>query len=538
MKKYWPYIFYLILTLGIMLPLYRSGFVFLLDMVFVPKMDLSDFQIMGMPSHLPLLILVKLFSAIFSVQVTQKLILTLLWFLPPVFMFRLTKTYLPLIWAFVSGLIYMLNPWTYERFLSGQWYVLLGYAFFPLFIKLSINLLEIKTKKSFMQWLSLLVIYPMISIHWFYIAVWIFILTYLFYIFYQKRKIFTFRSLIKAGLVVVVVFSIINSYWLINFFHSGNTYREISFNDFQAYPTAIDAKWGVYFNVLSLYGFWNHDYKLTKDVFMFWWIPTILYLIFTVIGTVEAIKKRNIFLVLMAILFIPLLVVSVGITGNSGKIIEFLFHYLPGFKGFRETAKLISLLGFTYALLVPLAGKKIAEFTRTSLQNNFASKAIIVIFIAVPLFSVYTIFWGFFGRIKPADYPGSWYQADRMLVQNQKVNKVLFLPWYAYLRLPFANKVLVANPAKYFFESPVISGANIENLKLPAYGQTEIDNRIKALVSGETSIDDEVNYLKQQGITHIILVDEEDRFKYTFLDRTDQLKKIFEQPDLIIYEIN
>ncbi len=569
MKKFFPYTIYALITAAIMWPLYHRGFVFLLDMIFPPVLQLKDYFEEGIPSQLPLLLILKTLNLLMPMDVVQKILLSALLFLPAMLMYTLAKNQLgteekgerteedlspqsssltpessvlsPRLWAFFAGLIYMLNPWTYERFLSGHWYVYLGYAVFPFFILLTQRMFENKTRKSFIAWLILAALYPIINFHWAYMAAGFFAVYFLIHFFVGKQSLPKFKQLALAVVVAAVTIVVVNSYWAFEFSKPQRDFNQISTNDLSAYATLSDPVHGAFVNVISLYGFWNQDYALPKDSFNFWLLISGMLLVLSVIGAVAAWRQKRWLLVTAAVVFIPALVLAVGAASPLSKpIVEFLFDYLPGFKGLRETQKIAGLLAFGYAVLAPLGAKTLTSFVVSVFDKAWSKAVFATLFICfslLPPMSVYSAFWGFGGQVKTSQYPQSWFAAEDYLVSQDNVENVLFLPWYGYMRFPFTNYKLTANPSERFFDVSVIAGKNIENYNLPEYGESEIDQIIDGTVVTQLLTQGAVDYLKSLNVTHIVLVDELDRDKYSFLNESEYLEKSLEFPDLIVYTI-
>lgn len=540
MKKYFSYLTFIAIALAIMLPLYQSGFVFLLDMIFTPHLNLSDCLENGIDAGFPITVLIKFLSFIIPLEIIQKIILSLVLFLPGLFMYKLSKLFLPEKWAILSGIFYLLNPYVYERFLAGHWFVLLGYAFFPLLVKLFLEFLEKRNNKSFIKFALLFSVFPLISLHWVYIAFWFLLLLGIIYFFYiTKNKISSCFSFLKFLAIQIILFLIINSFWLFNFFNPSGAYNKFSLNDFAAFTTKTDPNFGVLFNVLSLYGFWGSDFFLPKDFSPHWWILSLIVLFFSVYGAYKLFftNKKNKFparnstsrlLVLtLSIIFIPTVLLSIGYGSEITKpIINFLSTFLPGFNGLRETEKLVGLLAFSYAILVPIGGLAFAK----------KQKYVFVLLVIVPFISVWTIFCGFNGQLQSNDYPRSWYQANEILKQDEN-NKLLFLPWHGYPNVPFANNAIISNPASRFFQVEVIAGKNIDSVYLLECDQGIWDKKILAILHGFETLDENIEFLQSENVTHIMLAKFPNWERYGFLEESNKLQKIFETDDLVLYKI-
>ena len=539
MKKYLPHIAFAGITLAIMLPLYQSGFVFLLDMVFTPHLDPGNYLKDGaLSASLPITILIELFSFVLPLDIIQKIILSAVLFLPGFLMYKLAKLFLPMKWAALSGIFYMLNPYVYERFLAGHWYVLLGYAFFPLLVKFFLEFLERLNNKNFLKFALLFSVYPILSLHWAYISFWFLILLGAVHLIINKKKLSKnfLKKLAKYFALVIPCFLIINSFWLFNFFSPSGSYYKFSLNDFAAFTTKADPNFGVFFNVLSLYGFWGSDFFLPKDFSPYWWILTLAVLFFSVYGIYKlgfankltaGNKIATTLILTLTIAFIPVVLLSVGYGSEITKpLINFLSELLPGFKGLRETEKLVGLLAFSYAVLIPAGGLAYAK------KQKYAFP----LFLLIPFLAAWTIFWGFSGQLQTSDYPQSWYQANKILKEDQN-NKLLFLPWHGYPNVPFANNAIISNPAPKFFQIEVIAGKSIDNVYLLECDQGIWDKKILAMLHGFETLDENIEFLQLQNITHLILAKFPNWERYGFLEESDKLQKIFETDDLVLYKM-
>ncbi len=540
-KKILPYLIFIALTLAVMLPLYKPGFIFLLDMTFTPHLDLSDYIQDGrIPSHFPIIMLIKLTGFILPMDIIQKIILSLLLLLPAIFMYQLSKKWLGNAWATFAGVLYMLNPWVYERFLAGHWLVLLGYAFLPLLLKLFQDLIVTKNKKSFIKFGILFALYPIFSIHFAYISIFLLVTQSIIYYWHNKKTITT-RELvnaIQAGIILLIVTIIVNSFWLLYFFKTGTTYAAITAQDFAGFQTVSSGSWGVFDNVMALYGFWNNDYVLPKEIFPYWKFITTAILLLSGIGAYRAWRAKNTLGLTVTLLFVPMLIISAGVAHNFSKpIIEFLYAYFPGFKGLRETAKLTSLVALSYALLAPLGGKWIADTLApfVAIPTRITKLTILIICLLLPITSTVTMFNGFDNQLQPTYYPASWIQANQQL-NTDNATKVLVLPWWGYVRLPFAQNNLVSNPAKRFFDTPVLAGNNFDNQYLKQ-APTDLDTIIVELVDGKVNIDDTIPYFKSQDISHIVLLQEADTAHYQFLNQSKNLKRVLVTSDLVLFTL-
>jgi hypothetical protein len=533
MKKYSPYIpyaLYLFIAVLIMLPVLRGGYLFFLDMVWGPQIQLSDLLNNGVQAHFPIMLVLKLISLAVGSALTQKLLLIFVLFSIGSGMYVFARRYMTYSWAFVAGLLYLANPFVYERFLAGQWLVLSGYAFFPIVMDSFYSFLHSGSRKKLYKFILLFSIYPIISLHWTYISFFVLFLTLIVHL-HRRRRLKKLPSKETWKLVgsAALFFLIINSFWLFGFWGHGTTMQAIGLNDFRAYATESDARFGPFFNVVSLYGFWNNAYFLPKDFFAYWWLVSIAIFILFLAGLNRLLDQNKKIGWVIGIIFIPAVLLSMGYVSKITEIIVNIFYYiLPGFKGLRETAKLVGLLAFMYALTVPIGASFIFKRWQRSAQ--------VFVITLILLFS-FGMFHGFNGQFKAYDYPFGWQEVNKMMLENKDSQAMIF-PWHGYTRLKFANNTLVANPARAFFSVPVVTGNNLDNVFFLGQDNDIFSQLVLKWKQGE-NIADSLDLLHEKNITHFVLLKEGDYEQYSFIDGSSNwlLEKKYEDADIALFEV-
>ena len=436
----------------------------------------------------------------------------------------------------------MLNPWVYERFLAGHWMVMLGYAFFPLAVALFLEFLKRPSRRQIIKLGLLLAVYPILSMHWAYITYLFLCFCGLVYLWREKQwKILLKPVFIKRLSFMILAIVIVNSFWLFNFWGETGVFTKITQNDFEAFETVGDSHFGVYFNVLSLYGFWGAAYFLPKDLFGAWWVLTIFFIGFSVLGALNLIKKKNLLGYVLAISFAPILVLAVGYASEFSKFfVNILYYIMPGFKGLREAEKLVGLLAFNYALLTPIGMKYFFELCGYRLKEKFLSfpRLIAVSTISLMIFLLTMgIFNSFNNQLQTYSYPKSWETVENILSNNHETKTVLALPWHGYPRLNFAGDKRVANPARSFFSFDIVAGKNLESAFLQETEQKEWDNLIINIINKDKLFDDYKEFLAQNSISHVLVLKIQDWEDYNFLNNVKILKQIFNDEHAIIYKI-
>lgn len=538
MKKYLPYLLFLIAVLMVVFPWFSEGRILLLDMVFPPDMGIPQIVNGQIPSGYPLRAILYAKALILGGALTEKLLLLFILLLPCVSMYRFMKARVGLLFATVGALIYGFNPWVYERFLAGQWYVLLGYGVFPFFMYFLEKAFSNPSRKNIFYFALMLSLYPILSQHfaWIALAITLFY-TLIFLLQYRKRiSRFMLGRFVKGAALTVALLLLVNSFWLVSFFNTSTTFSNIGSEDFKAFATLPDDTLGLYPNVLSLYGFWDITVPLPKDSFPLWYGVTIFYILISIVGALILLRTKKTLPLFLVTVIIPVIIIGAGYSSEFSRSVISILAHIPGFKGLRDTEKVLGLLAFFYAFFVPWGLAKLSEVFSASgfPKSRYLLSGITSIFIGL---SVSTMFFGFSGFIKPSVYPASWQEA-RTILSEDGGNRVLLLPWQKYLPISFAEGRRILNPSFSYFLPQGIGSTYAENAYLYHEGEDPYFLPVTYLVHAIEDRDTIIGDLKEDGITHILLIKEGNYEDYDFLGSLRSLSEVLEGEDIILYQIN
>ncbi len=278
----------------------------------------------------------------------QKLLLFSTFFLSGYFMHILSGKLISNKIGFYAGFLYMINPFTYIRILTGQWYI--SYATIPLLLYIFINLLENKKNIEKIKFIFVLSIIS-INIHMLIIAlITIFIILLFWFSKYRDIRIS------KVILLSIIPFILLNSYWIIPILSAKNTIaNNITDKDLEAY-----APKGTLFDIAAMYGFWREGYIYAKDFIPGWQILYLIILLLAIIGFLAYYKDEKIGYIVKAIGVIGIVgfILASGIKGPFGDQIYWLFDNTI-LKGFRDSHKFVSMMVLAYAMLGGLGVNKI-----------------------------------------------------------------------------------------------------------------------------------------------------------------------------------
>jgi len=534
----------------VLLPLLRPGFVLTLDMVFAPKIEIPAY------ASGPLYIFwgfLHVLNGIIPSATIQKLILFGILFLSGFGMHRFLQKIGPRSLAdtwqwgcYFGGLMYMINPFTYSRFMAGQFAVLLGYALVPFFAVALIRFCskpERKTAGWLVGWISLIAI---ISLH----ALGLLAVITLFVVTLTAAKVYKIRAWRKAFLkwsaIAILATLVVNSYWLIPSALGRGTTAEIvgSFTQADQQAFATDpGHLGLFGNVLAMQGFWGESknlFMVPADSYSWWLVPIVLLWCVIAFGIVTSFRSRRNVTTMMLLIVLSGVVLGIGTAGTFvAPFNEFLVQHVPFFAGYREPQKFVGLIVFGYSYFGAVAVARLAAWLEDhDIQQHVVS--VMTVLMIIPLLGSSLMIWGFHGQLRSADYPVQWYAVRDMLDATCTGDcKILFLPWHLYMRYDFAGRI-VASPAQKFFGNRIVSSNDPEMDGATAYRTSSDQKDIGDTVLPAAMKGDDKNFiteLKQRHIKFVILVKENDYKKYDFLNDQKGLKVVQDIPTIKFYEV-
>jgi hypothetical protein len=521
---------YILLTAAIMLPLLLPGYILSLDLVFTPHLRApatlsNDWLWQNFLHYLNTLI---------SSQCIEKTILVSIPLLAGIGMHRLITYLKPAparnlswYWAtYVAGLFYAANPFTYSRFMAGQYAVLLGYALLPFFVRLLLRFLDKPSRGSMLRTVLVVLLISIISIHTLGEIAVVSIFLVALALWARRSEAGQKRQYLMLGLTGIGIFVLASSYWIIPLLlGQGSTAEKIQqfgANDVLSFATAGTSKIVQLSNVLKLQGFWadeHHLYLMPQDQLIGWGTLRLILWILVGWGAVTAWRsKRGLTAALLAICAVAT-VAAIG----------FPQSLLTSF-GYREPQKFVGLLAFGFAIFLAFGSARllyIAKQHSEAVYTLTASGLILVVIVFTP-----TMYWGFGGQIKPHEYPPDWYRANDWLNKNASNSQSLFLPWHQYMSFRFTNRI-IGSPATRFFDKSVVVSNDPE---LGQLGQPRNDQRKLTLANIISKPDETISkQLAAQHIKYVLLAKDDDYKKYRYLNNRPGLTMVWDSPTISIY---
>lgn len=359
--------------------------------------------------------------------------------------------------SLVASGIGVLNPYTYEHMVDGQWGVaaaaamlILWYAAWELFSSTgrrraavalgSCSVLMMALSENFLGMLVILAALCVLSA----VA--------------TGAPRITPRQ-ISIGLACTFLPLL---YGVIPFFlrHGGGSYatvRSFGIGDFLLFRATPRSGWLVP-HLLGMYGYWGeatHRFPVGTNVSHGWIPATVILTGLTCLGAVVTARRRNL---LVAGLFGTVVAGSTA-TAAGLAAAEALRARFPIIGVYRDPTKWTAL--WVIAVIV-LTGEAIGWLLqRPHGPYREAGVIAIALAIAATLFpSGYTALRATPVILQPVSYPASWYSAAQYLSHHSTSGPMAILPWDLYVPLSFTHGRTVANPVGSFFSGPLVLPSN------------------------------------------------------------------------------
>ena len=501
------------LSLAIALPLLRPGTLLLLDYADYPAGEHSSLGAYawgfapGLTSRAPIN---ALLLSLFRVLPWGPVKLLPLLLVPPLAAFGFSRLFArePLA-AIAATLLFVVNPFVYERMLAGQIYLVLGYALLPLFLSLLLSKSEDVAAPIVAGLLFALLMG--LSPHFVFLGGLLLIVAVGISLGRGERR----RALRRAG-VTLLVTVLASLYWLIPIATQASDLGRVTGTDLETFRTVPDPAFGLAANVAGLYGFWRAGPPLPKESLPAWPLLLAVILIVVGIGARDAGsdghgKVAKILIVVGVSAFI----LALGAQGPTASFFRFLFEHVPGFRIMREPQKFDVLLALGYAGLFGLGAHALVK---ASTQRT-ARAVVVVVILAVPCAYTFRMLWGFGGYARPSSFPTSWTEADALMGNGP--GKVLALPGDQYLSFPWTQQRAVASPVQSFFERDVLIDGR---LRLGGLESQTADPRTRYLrfIADHGSRTTRMgNLVAPLGVQYVLLVKTGDWARYSWLEDQD-----------------
>lgn len=569
--------FSFLMTIIIVLPFLSYGYIQTLDVILGqinirPEVEINVF------SNYLVQYSQYLMAQVLATVVVQKIYLGILFFLMLYLPLRFTISVCTGLSGYIMPIFIVVNPFVYERFLAGQWEVLFGYALLWPFVyylvefskevggwglnegRSTLKIFGYKVEVgNFAKLLIATFLVGAVSFHFLIMCLVILFFTFI-YLLILNRKYFLTNF--KKLFVVAGVFVLASSYWLVptvwNIYNNEYVVQGFGVADRTAFTTSVygESKVTKVLNIFNLYGFWGERHPWAKQFDILPNQNSIVFLpvLIVILLGIVVLTRRNWTVGVVVVGGVILSAIfSLGVADTVFRPVnEWLFNNVFFWNGFRDSQKWTGMLivfmaiGLGYGLSYILG--KIEEMKK--LGKNILNLKIIFLCAVVLCIVLYTpkVLTGFSDKLRPVDYPATWYQANEVLVQDFKSGGqegcvAIFLPWHMYYPLGFNNGLLTANPAQKFFDCKMYTSLDPE---IGGVGVGVVKDKVAVLVHGEMQkfidgdygYEETVNSLRSLGVQYIVLSSDTLRGE-RFLNpkNVPGVEQIYDSADIAIFKL-
>lgn len=536
MKHGWKaYVPYGLLTAVVMAPLLLPGYILTLDAIFAPHLKTPKMIGNDMLWHFSL----RLLNYALPSQLIEKMIFVTILLSAAICMHQLIgylrhatgKRMARADWGwaqYAAATFYTVNPFTYDRFMAGQYEILLGYALLPLAVRWLLEFEDVPGRAQMLRLGLLATLLSIVSIPTLgeVAAVALVIMGVAGWRHRKRRdmlRLYLLRSLAAFGL-----FLLLSSYWLAPLMLGQGTIAT-SVKQFSGADTAAFATTGSTLilkaaRVLQLQGFWAEShglFRLPQAALPGWGTIRLLVWGLLLLGTLTCWRCSRRLAAIFGLIGVISIVLTVGIFAEPLTRV-----------GYREPQKFVGLLAVVFAVFIGFGAARLTAWARRHsemAQAGMPTVAFIIILLYTP-----TMYWGFARQLRPREYPVGWFTVDSFLRSQPGTFRIIFLPWHEYMSFDFAGRI-IATPGELFFMRPVIVGNNPEIGKLvPPEGS--LVTQLGKLVTPTISSPDLARQLANYHVRYVLLAKDYDYRRYSVIVNQPHFLLVRETASINLYE--
>lgn len=441
--------------------------------------------------------------------------------------------------AYVGGTFYVINPFTYDRLMAGQYYVLFGYALMPWLVWQLLRLTRQPTLRNSLLLGLWAVGISVVSIHSIGVIAVVAAVASTIRSWQSRAQLVAVLRLIGLMALSAAVWLTGSSYWLFATVLGGNNTAEsisrFTNLDRQAFATTGTTVIERIGNTLGLQGFWTERHGLfilPQEVIPGWVLLMLAVMLFVMVGAVGLWRQDR----ELATVYISCTVIGALLASGVG--IAWLASNVPFFAGYREPQKFAMLVALGYGVLIATASQRLLNRLHTSKRLRSFAGLIGGALLGLPWVITPTMAFGANNQLQPVSYPAGWYATNHYLNRDRDDFQTLVLPWHLYMYYGFAGRI-IANPTPNFFDKPVIISADPElegaAMAKPTVAKQRVAKALQAAPNSTTKFG--IN-LAALDVKYIVLIQDNDFKDYDYLNKQTNLSLVKDYGSLRLYHNN
>ena len=538
----WAALYFAILSIAIWaLSLFQNGYVLLGDMVFTPAMHSPVSMLGPVRGTMDVALIYNLawlVSRVIGAVLLQKAVLFLIAFLPGYLMYRnvpATRQWSRLF----AGTLYAINPFIYTRMVMGQWGFLLGYALLPVVLASTLKTARKPTAGRVAVTALWLAGAAVFSLHAGALALMVAAAVIVFEMASRPRAART----ATAGLVVLVLFLVLSSFWLLPAVDGGGPGSTMTRADLKLFETRTTSRAGTALSVAGLYGFWKTqiDGLMPRKYIPLWPAFGILMTVFCLYGLFRYHSEpgRGPGLWALATLAVIAFFLSMGARAPlTGGLFSFMYDHVSAFRLFREPQKFVALIALAYAVLGASGLDRVLARRRREKRPPVAARrtraVIPVVLLALVCLYSFRMFGGLWGQANAVSYPKSWSSAQEYLAKDSGDWYALYLPSFWYMRYDFTKSdYTITDPMPFYFKNRSLPLTSIEvgGMRLDS---TALDGYLQAALDSGRDNGNMGSMLAPLDVKYVLMSLNQANVLFKYVDRQQDLEVVRRWEDLVL----
>jgi hypothetical protein len=432
--------------------LLARGYVLVGDMTFVPRQPWKPMWL-GLDGSVPRAVPADAFVSVLSYAVPgdllQKAVLLAVFVLGGWGVVRLLDGLRPVARA-AAALLYVWNPFVYERLAIGHWGLLLGLAALPWVVLAAGRVRDGKHGALLGLWLWLALAAFSSPTGGVVAGVVALVMSF-------KRGSGT------RSAKVVATAALVNLPWIV----PGVLGQAVGSSDpggAAAFAARSDTPLGPFASLAGLGGIWKTSIVPAER--SSWLLATAaLGVSLVAVGFLWRLGRSTqrsmvgLFQRLLACGFLGLALAWLPSTDWGAAMMQLLIDHLPGAGLLRDSQKWL----MPFVLVVAVGFGAAADRATAWLRNRDDALGWVAVLLGgLPLLLLPSLAWGQLGELTPVRYPAEWGQvASRLEAAGAARDRVVVLPWSAYVRYPWNDRRAALDPAIRFFPGEVITSDDL-----------------------------------------------------------------------------
>ena len=429
------------------------GYVLVGDMTFVPHQPWKSTWLGldgSVPRAVPADAIVSVVGQVVPGDLVQKAVLLGALALAGIGVLRLTARTTVAAPARLGGaVLYLWNPFVYERLAIGHWGLLVGYAVLPWVLAAALDVRRGAPRAQARMLLLLLVAAVGSPTGGLAAALLV-------------TAVVADRRRPRRTAVAVASGVVVNLPWLTPALVNHAAPSDAS--GVAAFAARSDTPFGVVGSLLTFGGLWKANAVPPER-------GTVLLAglaLVVVVGSVAALaldartgkgRERLATGRLLVVAVVGLLLAVAPATGAGERLVSNLIEAVPGAGLWRDSQKwlmpfvLVASIGFTLLL------DALADWLhRRGLPVRLVAGGLALL----PVVLLPSLLWGLSGRLDPVSYPGEWMTVRHVLDDQPATDRrIAVLPWSAYQRLPWNDRRAALDPAPRYFPGQVVANTDL-----------------------------------------------------------------------------